>query len=872
MTTKKDNFKIFIETLTQFDTMGDPVFCVQPVHDYEKGQLRKTEFFNVSKIDEVYTKLNLENQRGFCLNIAMQELGLDEDGDLRRRTKNCKRVRAFCIDFDYYLPLDFIKKLRDHVKPSMIVLSSKKPDAEAYKSHFYLICETNNPDWNKLNLDRYKAYQKALATRLGEYVKKELNLSEEEIVTDAQIIDLPRAMRAPGFLHQKNLDNVFEVKLAGLTEDYLTESNFDERMQSLGIDKEYAESLRKSFKDLPTIDNEEEFFTPDPEARNQTLFHHACTMFREGRHYDEVRYSLLGIRDEYYSDTYKGKEPIEDEELDALLESAHGRHLEHRAKMLKQGAKSGDKFKAADFLKDATKDLVKTKSTFKYDFSNRLVYSDPTSFRSITDRFRQRFGSAYKNVDDTIYRYREADGIWAPDDNTILEKYYTIVDDMKTEPAVHNSVRTNQGNIDEVKVRQLFNRLQGHKRFKEFQGEIKATQSFLTPAINFDTQAELLNCHDGVIDLKNKTILPHSSDLLMTQQADTGLYKEFDYIDRYKYMDQEAWETSNIWTKFLWQCANKDLDLVEYLQRCLGYLLEANNKEQVLLFFYGTGSNGKSLTLEVLARVLGTYAGTLRSNIWKADTNSSDTILLSELNNNWNKRFVVTSECPKQISLNEEAVKRLTGETKIDVKKYHQDIETRETRFTPIIMSNYSLNVQSGTDGIWRRIALIPYSNYVDPKDVDPELMNKLCTDKMRPEILAWLIAGNQMYREKGLAKPESVLKLQRSYRLHSLSIREFIQETMVVNQASESEWLSVKQIVLLHNKFKGHFSGNKSITASCDPNTVLEILKSLNLQHSEASSTLGRTKQTYNLKLNDEYSSLLEDIGSNKHLFTGTK
>ena len=874
MTSKKDNFKLFIETLTQFDKTDDPIFCIQPVHDYNKGELRKTEFFKLSDIDATYTKLNLENQRGFCLNVAIQELGLDDEGELRRRTKNCKRVRSFCIDFDYYLPLEDIKTLRDYVNPSMIVLSSKHPGEDKYKSHFYLICETNNDDWNKLNLSRYKAYQKALATKLEEYAKDKLDIDKDAIVTDAQIIDLPRAMRAPGFLHQKNLDNKFEVKLAGLFDNYLTEENFDERMLALGVDKEYAESLRKSFKDLPTIDTEDEFFKPDPEARNQTLFHQACTLFREGRHYEEVRYSIIGIRDDYYSSEYKGKDPINDEELDALIESAHNRHLEFKASRAKQGAKSGDKFKAADFLKQQAKELnLATESdTFKYDFSNSLVYGDPTSFRSIMDRFHQRFGHCYRMLDDAVLRYQEEEGVWKPDSKTLLKSYYTVIDDMKKEPAVRNMLVTKQGEIDQLRFYNFFNRLQGNKKFLEFRGELNSSDSFLTQREDFDSHKHLLNCKDCVVDLKNKRVLPHSSDLLMTQQTNSSLLNGFDYIDNYKNMGTEAWESYNIWTKFIWQCVSKDLDMANYLQRCMGYLLETGNAQQVLLFFYGTGSNGKSLTLEVIKRALGDYVGTLRSDIWKANSNSSDVTLLSELNLAWNKRAVITSECPKNMDLNEELVKKLTGETTIEVKKYHADIQHEETKFKPIIMSNYSLNINTSTDGIWRRIVLIPYLNYVGPKEVDPELLDKLSTESVQSKVLAWLIAGNQMYREEGLNPPKSVLSLQRSYRLNSLPMREFLDEVMDVNDSDNQDWLDVPSIIQLHNRFKSSFAGGGKSFATCDPQAAIDILKSMDVENDQIKGVLGNKAVNYNLKLKDEYKSLVNSTQVGNVLSIKTK
>ena len=43
-------------------------------------------------------------------------------------------------------------------------------------------------------------------------------------------------------------------------------------------------------------------------------------------------------------------------------------------------------------------------------------------------------------------------------------------------------------------------------------------------------------------------------------------------------------------------------ELVGYLQRIIGYALTGDVSEQILLFFYGTGGNGKSTFLGVILK------------------------------------------------------------------------------------------------------------------------------------------------------------------------------------------------------------------------------------------------------------------------------
>lgn len=50
-----------------------------------------------------------------------------------------------------------------------------------------------------------------------------------------------------------------------------------------------------------------------------------------------------------------------------------------------------------------------------------------------------------------------------------------------------------------------------------------------------------------------------------------------------------------------------DKNLVEYMQRLLGYAITGQNKEQCMIIFYGKGSNGKSLLLSIIEELLEIY-------------------------------------------------------------------------------------------------------------------------------------------------------------------------------------------------------------------------------------------------------------------------
>ena len=62
---------------------------------------------------------------------------------------------------------------------------------------------------------------------------------------------------------------------------------------------------------------------------------------------------------------------------------------------------------------------------------------------------------------------------------------------------------------------------------------------------------------------------------------------------------------------FLREVFKGDEDLIEYVRRFIGYCLTGSTQEQVFLFLYGEGSNGKSVFIKIVTSLLGTYGKTL---------------------------------------------------------------------------------------------------------------------------------------------------------------------------------------------------------------------------------------------------------------------
>lgn len=110
----------------------------------------------------------------------------------------------------------------------------------------------------------------------------------------------------------------------------------------------------------------------------------------------------------------------------------------------------------------------------------------------------------------------------------------------------------------------------------------------------------LLGARNGVIDLR-------------TGQRRDG--RKGDFITKSCGCNHDATATAPRWRAFLKEIFNEQDDLIQYIQRLVGYSLTGDTREQCLVFLYGSGANGKSTFVETLMELFGDYGTTASQNI-----------------------------------------------------------------------------------------------------------------------------------------------------------------------------------------------------------------------------------------------------------------
>lgn len=286
---------------------------------------------------------------------------------------------------------------------------------------------------------------------------------------------------------------------------------------------------------------------------------------------------------------------------------------------------------------------------------------------------------------------------------------------------------------------------------------LRSEAGIMVDADSLDADPWLLNTEAGTIDLRTGRLRTHNPRDLITKLAGAAY-------------DPEAVATR--WAVFVNEIMDGDRGLVGYLQRFAGYCLTGDTSEQIFLFCSGSGANGKSVFLEVLASVLGDYATPLSPTalVVKHDATTNELASLR------GARLAYCAEIEAGKVLDAGLMKALTGGDSFRVRHLYKEYFTLKPQLKLAYNANGQPRVRDSSFGFWRRCRHVPFSVSFVGERCDPRLREKL--EEEKSGILNWALAGLRMWRESGLREPEAVLIATSEYRDDQSIIRAFLDET----------------------------------------------------------------------------------------------
>jgi putative DNA primase/helicase len=298
----------------------------------------------------------------------------------------------------------------------------------------------------------------------------------------------------------------------------------------------------------------------------------------------------------------------------------------------------------------------------------------------------------------------------------------------------------------------------------------------------WDTDKWSLPVQNGVIDLRTGNLRPG---------------KPHDYI---RTVASVTWDGINApyprFEKFLDEIFEDRLeddrkDLIEFLQRLLGYAITGLSEEAIFPILYGEeGRNGKDTLMALLRSILGALAGAVSNDLFvdnkAARAAGSATPHICDLQG---RRIVWGSETKQGDKLNIAQIKLFTGGGDISARQLHGKQFSFSPTHTLLLMTNHRPHADADENAFWTRACLIEFKiRFLDEDEVqgpydrvkEEGLKRRLMSELSG--ILAWLVRGCLAWQEQGFKQPASVRMATAAYRKSEDQLQQFIDECCYVH------------------------------------------------------------------------------------------
>lgn len=284
--------------------------------------------------------------------------------------------------------------------------------------------------------------------------------------------------------------------------------------------------------------------------------------------------------------------------------------------------------------------------------------------------------------------------------------------------------------------------------------------------LELDARPNILNVGNGSLDL--------DVDIAQIGRFQARAPARDDRITRLAPVTYDPESTAPKFQAFLDQIL-PDIPVQLFVQRWMGYCLTGDTGQQVLAIAFGSGANGKTTLFDLFQEVLGDYAATVDIKTFLHDERRRGGDATPDLARLPGRRLVLASEPEAGDRVSETMVKTITGGDRLVARSLYGEPFEFAPSFKLILLSNVRPTIRGQDEGIWRRIILVPFEQVIPPDKRRPK--NEVIAE-LRAEsagILNWMLDGLLMFREQGLAIPESIRAATNDYRAENDAVGQFV-------------------------------------------------------------------------------------------------
>ena len=309
--------------------------------------------------------------------------------------------------------------------------------------------------------------------------------------------------------------------------------------------------------------------------------------------------------------------------------------------------------------------------------------------------------------------------------------------------------------------------------YKYITATLNVAKSMLGVKVSdLDKNPNLLNTPGGTYDLQKGMAgeHPHDSADLITKITECS----------------PGDEGMDIWLEALDTFFCGDAELIEYVQKVIGLAAIGKVYSEFIIIAYGDGANGKSTFWNTIARVLGSYAGKISSDILTMGNKVNAQPEMAELKG---KRLIIASEMQEGVRLNTAMVKQLCSTDEIQACKKYRDPFHFVPSHQVTLYTNHLPKVGANDDGIWRRLKVIPFNAKIQGNS-DIKNYADYLYENAGPAIMKWIIEGAEKVckSDHKVDDPKCVKDAVAAYREDNDWLGHFISDCCEVDASYEEK------------------------------------------------------------------------------------
>lgn len=181
---------------------------------------------------------------------------------------------------------------------------------------------------------------------------------------------------------------------------------------------------------------------------------------------------------------------------------------------------------------------------------------------------------------------------------------------------------------------------------------------------------------------------------------------------------------------FLYTTCDGNEAKMEYLLWMYAYSLIGHNRNALIFFFIGNGRDGKSTVMRVNREMLGKDMAMLTdSSLLQLSGNPKHA--RNELATFQNKHLIVFSESAAIARLDEDTVKRFTGESDIRGEAKFQEAAEFRLSGHGVLLTQHKPTIADQSRGMWERLRLVHFHHYYDEEVRNPNFYEDVLADEL---------------------------------------------------------------------------------------------------------------------------------------------